>query len=145
MTRKKIPPLNIERIDGSGNLLFLSLIEYKHSHYLCVINHCGESDVEAYVLDYAEQNNINVANFLRFVTHWFYSAADKYPLSIEIAKNNLTKQFAPIFKTFDTAHVSRIVGSAFFFESLTKTKVKRRRTVPLPENVEIRFKKLLEA
>lgn len=140
MTKKRIPELKIEQISGTGSLLYLSLLEYKREQYLCVIDNITPTEIGAFVLDYADQENIPVKEFLSVVTHWFYSKSEKCPLSVEIARQGLTEGLAPIYKTFDATYVSRIVGNAFTYSAMNKSKVRRRRVVPLPEGIAIRLK-----
>lgn len=142
MAKKRIPELRIELINECGNLLYLALVEYKREEYLCVIDTITDSSLGAYVLDYAEQENVPVAEFLSLVTRWFYGSSDKHALSVELSRNGLTQVLSPIYKTFDAAYISRIVGNAFFHnEHVKKTKVKRRRVNPIPEGIAIRLKR----
>lgn len=141
MTKKKVPALKIELVNGRGNYLYLSLIEYKREIYLCVIDNISPSTITAFVLDYAEQENVKLNSFLSVVTKWFYSNSDKFPLSIEIARLGLTPHLSPLYKTFDTSYVSRIIGKGFSYESLEKSKVKRRRVINIPEGIPITFRK----
>lgn len=141
MAKKKIPELKLELINERGNLIYLSLVEYKRECYLCIIDNITDDGISAFVLDYAEQENVKIAGFLSLVTEWFYSSSDKYPLSVELAKRNLTDQLAPIYRTFDSTYVSRIIGQAFSYDKLQKNKVKRRRVIPIPEGIPIKFKK----
>lgn len=141
MAKKKVPELKLELINDRGNLIYLSLIEYKRECYLCVIDNITDEGINAFVLDYAEQENVKIATFLSIVTEWFYKSSDKYPLSVEFAKKNLTEQIAPIYKTFDSAYVSRIIGHAFSYVRLQENKVKRRRVIPIPEGIPIKLKK----
>jgi hypothetical protein len=92
-------------------------------------------------LDYAEQVNIPVPDFLSVVTRWFYSKSEAHPLSVEIARQGLTESLAPIYRTFDTTYVARIIGNAFVYDKMNKSKVRRRRVVPIPEGIAIRLKK----
>lgn len=141
MTKKRIPELKIELVNGVGNLLYLSLIEYKREEYLCVVDNIRFSEIDAYVLDYADQEKIDVKNFLQVVTRWFYAKSDVHPLSVEFARHGLTQWVAPIYRTFDSTYVSRIVGHGFSFDAMNKSKVRRRRVVPLPEGIEVVLKK----
>ena len=141
MAKKKIPELKIELINDRGNYIYMSLIEYKRELYLCIIDSVKPNEIGAYVLDYAEQCNIDLQKFFQFVTHWFYSKSDSHPLSVEFARVGLTEWAGPIYRTFDTTYVSRIVGQAFFYENIDKNRVRRRRVVPIPEGIEIRFSK----
>lgn len=121
--------------------MYLSLIEYKRDTYLCIIDEVTDESISAFILDYAEQENIKISNFLSFVTHWFYSNSDNYPLSTELAKSGMADQISPIYKTFDIAYVTRIIGNPFSFVKKVKTKVKRRRVAAIPDYIEIVFKK----
>jgi len=141
VAKKKIPELKIELINERGNLLYLALLEYKRENYLCIVDNVSPTEIGAYVLDYAEQENVPVQEFLSLVTHWFYSKSEAHPLSVEIARQGLTQALAPIYRTFDTTYVARIVGHAFVYEAMNKSKVRRRRVVPIPEGVAIKFKK----
>lgn len=141
MTKKKIPELKVELIKDRGNLLFLALLEYKREEYLCIVDNITPGEIGAYVLDYAEQENIPVQEFLSVVTRWFYRSSDRHPLSVEIAQQGLTEALSPIYKTFDTTYVARIVGNAFCYDKMSKTKVRRRRVVPIPEGIPIKLKR----
>lgn len=141
MAKKRIPELKIEEVNGRGNFIYLSLIEYKREEYLCVIDSVKSNEIGAYVLDYAEQENIDLSQFFKLATLWFYAKSDIHPLSVDFAKKGLTEWVGPIYKTFDTTYVSRIIGQAFTFENLDKNRVRRRRVVPIPEGIEIHIKK----
>lgn len=141
MAKKKIPDLDVERVNDRANMHFISLLEYRREEYLCIIDNIGPNEIGAYVLDFIEQEQIPASQFLSIVIEWFYSKSDKHPLSVEVARRGLTKAIAPIYKTFDTNYVSRIVGHAFQYDKMQKTKVKRRRITPIPEGIEIRLKK----
>lgn len=145
MAKKRIPELKIELVNDRGNLLYLALLEYKRENYLCIIDNITSSEIGAYVLDYAEQEDIPLAEFLSIVTKWFYGKSEAHPLSVELARQGLTGRVGAIFKTFDTTYVARIVGNAFTYDAMNKSKVRRRRVVPVPEGVAIRLKKLVAA
>lgn len=145
MAKKKIPELKIEPVADRGNILYLSLVEFKRETYLCVIDNVRPEEITAYVLDYAEQEGIDLQTFLSFTTHWFYARSEKVPISVALAKAGLTTWAAPMFRTFDAAYVSRIVGQTFSFEGEKKPKVRRRRVVPVAAGIEIKLKKPVTA
>jgi hypothetical protein len=89
VAKKRIPELKIETINDRGNFIYLALIEYKREEYLCVIDSVKPNEIGAYVLDYAEQENIDLAQFFQLTTLWFYSKSDMHPLSVEFAKKGL--------------------------------------------------------
>lgn len=139
--KKKIPPLYIEHVKDSVNLYYLSLIEYKRENYLSIIDNITDHEVSAFVLDYANQERINMVNFLSLVTNWFYKSAHLYPLSFELSKYGLTQQMSPLYRTFDKNFISRIVGHPFSFDMAPVTKVKRRKVTLVPSTVEIHLKR----
>jgi hypothetical protein len=141
MAKKRIPALKVELINERGNLLYLSLLEYKRENYLCIVDNITPSEIGAYVLDYADQENIPLQEFLSIVTRWFYGKSESRPLSVEIAQHGLTSQLAPLYRSFDTTYVTRIVGNAFSYDGMQKTKVRRRRVVAIPEGIAIKLKK----
>lgn len=141
MAKKKIPPLVVEDIKDLANLYYLSLIEYKRENYLVVIDNISDYEISAYVLDYAEQEGVDIKQFLSIVNHWFYKSANKYPLSFELARIGVLDRLSPIFRTFDIGFISRVIGHPFKFDLNTKTKIKRRKVVPPPSSVEVRFKR----
>jgi hypothetical protein len=144
MTKKRIPALKLELVNERGNLIYLSLLEYKREQYLCIIDNMTSSEIGAYVLDYAEQEDIPLQEFLSLVTKWFYGKSESRPLSVEIANYGLTERLTPIFRTFDTTYVTRIVGNAFAYNAMQKSKVRRRRVIPIPEGIEIKLRRVEE-
>jgi hypothetical protein len=141
MAKKKIPALKIEMVDEPVNLHIMALLEYKREQYLCVIDNISPTEIGAYVVDYAEQGNISVQDFLSVATYWFYSKSEQCPLSVEVARQGLTEILSPMYRTFDSNYVARIIGQAFSFEAMNTTKVRRRRVVQIPESIAIRLKK----
>jgi hypothetical protein len=141
LAKKKIPELKIEQVNEKANLHFMALLEYKRETYLCIIDQITPTEIGAYVLDFAEQEKVPLQEFLSVVTQWFYGKSDNHPLSVELASQGLTERCAPIYRSFDTTYVARIVGQAFTYEGMNKSKVRRRRVVPIPEGVAIRLKK----
>ena len=141
MAKKRIPELKIEVVNGRGNYLYLSLVEYKRETYLCVIDNIKAAEIGAYVLDYADQSGVEVSKFLEAVTRWFYAMSDNHPLSVELARHGLTKWAAGMYRTFDTTYVSRIVGQGFAYDAMEKSKVRRRRVIALPAGIEVKLKK----
>lgn len=135
---KKIPPLDIQEIKDTTNLHYLSIIEYRKDNHLVVINNITEEEITAYSLDAAQPSGIDINNFLSVVTYWFYGGRDNYPLSFEFAKRGLTAKLAPIYRSFDINHVSRVVGVPFEY-NLAARKTKRRKAVPITTMPELTF------
>jgi hypothetical protein len=137
MAKNSAPELCVE---DTGTASFISLIECKGQHYLCIIDRISQTEITAYVLDFAEAENIPIHHFLSIANIWFYGSSDRHPLSVELAKKGLTDVLSPIYKTFDINFVSRVVGTTFEFAD-SESKIKRRRAIPIAEGTPIRLKK----
>ena len=140
MTKKKIPDLIFEELRDSSNLYYLSLIEYKRENYLSIIDNMTENEITAYVLDFAQQENMDIKQIFSISNQWFYSNSNRYPISFEFAKLGINKKLSPIYRKFDINYISRIIGHSFCYNT-ESTKVKRKRAIPINESIEIKFKK----
>ncbi len=140
MAKKIEPKLQIEQLEGTGIVHYVTLLEYKKNPYLCIIDSMNENEINAYVLDLIEQYDIPVDKFFSAVTWWFYDASQKYPLSIEFSKRGISESLYPLYKTFEMSYITRIVGNTFKREEVPQ-KIKRRKVIPIPEGIEITFKK----
>lgn len=145
MSKKNAPPLVLEEIQDRANYLYLTLIEYKKEKYLTIIDNISGSDISAFVLDYADAENIDLAWFLSIANIWYYKSSEKYPLSFEFAKLGVKNKITPILRTFNIDYVSRMIGKIFVFDIDSKPKIKRKRVNLIPSSVEIKLKKNKEA
>lgn len=141
MAKKKIPNLIVERVSDIGSLYFLSMIEYKRDNYLTVINNIDEEEVGAYVLDFAQQEQINVQELMTVITRWFYQGSYYHPLSFEFSRLGLTPITNRIYKAFELTHVTRLVGNDFSYDLNASPKIRRRRASMIPAGVEVHLKK----
>lgn len=140
MPKKKIPNLIVEYAEDQGNYFFLSVIEYRKQNYLVIIDNIGEENVGAYVLDYAQQEGLDMKQLFSIITLWFYKGSSSYPLSFEFSKLGITPLTNRIYKNFETAHVTRLIGKDFRFDFESTPKIKRRRATFMPAGVEINLR-----
>ena len=138
MSKRKIPSLIVEHISDQGNLHLLSMLEHRRERYLVIVDNIDDENVTAYVLDYAQQEGIDLTSFIRIAEDWLQHGAESYPLSFELSRLGLTSAARRIYKTFDLAYVTRLVGREFMFDLTTPTRVRRRRASRVPAGVEIR-------
>jgi hypothetical protein len=141
MPKKRIPALVVERAEDQGNFFYLSVIEFRRENYLVVIDNITDDEVGAYVLDYAQQEGIDTKQLLSLITVWFYRGSQTYPLSFEFSRLGIAERTNRIYKTFELAHVTRLIGRDFTFDLLTPPKVRRRRVSKIPAGVEVRLKR----
>jgi hypothetical protein len=141
MAKKNIPPLIIEELQDRANHLYLTLIEYKKEKYLTIIDNIQGSEITAFVLDYAEAEEVDVNWLLSVANLWYYKSSNRYPLSFEMARIGAKNKVTPIMKTFNLDYVSRIIGKIFLYDTDAKPRVKRKRVAVIPTSVEIKLKK----
>jgi len=141
MAKRKIPALIIERAEDQGNYYFLSVLEYRRENYLVVVDNITDEEVGAYVLDYAQQEGMNLKDLMTVVTQWFYRASYRYPLSFEFSRLGISPRTNRIYKTFELAHVTRLIGKDYKFDLQVPPKVRRRRVNRIPAGVEIKLKR----
>lgn len=138
--KKKIPTLIVERACDPGNSYFLSLLRYRDVDYLVIVDNITEDEVHAYVLDYAQQEGINLSEFMKIVKMWYDESSTTVPLSFELSRLNLAGATSRIFKTFELAHVIRLIGNDFRYPHYEPPKVRRRKITFVQKCVEVRPK-----
>lgn len=131
----------VEFASDSGNLYFLTVLEYRRQNYLAIIDNVTSEEIGAYVLDFAQQERLDLRQLLNVITLWFYRGSDKYPLSFEFSRLGMTPMTNRIYKTFELPHVTRLIGNDFRFDLETPPKVRRRRVSLIPAGTEIRLKR----
>lgn len=141
MAKRKIPGLIIERAEDQGNYFFLSVLEYRRENYLVIVDNITDEEVGAYVLDFAQQEGMNLRDLMTLITQWFYRASHRYPLSFEFSRLGVAQRTNRIYKTFELAHVTRLIGKDYKFDLLVAPKVRRRRVNKIPAGVEIKLKR----
>ncbi len=140
MSKRKIPSLIVEHVSDQGNLHLLSMLEHRRDRYLVIVDNLDSEHITAYVLDYAQQESVDLITFIKIAEEWLQRSGGKYPLSFELSRLGLTNVAKRIYKTFDLAYVTRLVGRSFSFDLTTPTRVRRRRASRVPVGVEIRPK-----
>jgi hypothetical protein len=116
------------------------MLEHRRERYLVIIDNIDDEIITAYVLDYAQQEGVDLITFINLAEHWLKASDGKYPLSFELSRLGLTNTARRIYKTFDMAYVTRLVGRSFSYDLTTPTRVRRRRASRVPAGVEIRPK-----
>jgi len=140
MSKKKIPSLIIEHVSDRGNLHLLSMLEHRRDKYLVIVDNISADSITAYVLDYAQQEGVDLSAFILVAEKWLETSNNEYPLSFELSRLGLTDTVRKIYKTFDLAYVTRLVGRSFEYDLTTPIRVRRRRASRVPAGVEVKPK-----
>lgn len=140
----KTQPIIFEELQNEKNSLYMTLLEYKKIKYLTIVENIVDNEIQAYILDNLAAEGIDQDWFLSIATKWFYSSSHKYPLSFEFAKIGSGDVVKKLLKTFNINSTSRIIGKLFIYDINSKPKIKRRKVIPISENIEIKFKPLVK-
>lgn len=130
----------MEQVSDAKNLHLLTLLEHRREQYLVIIDNITDTQVTAYVLDYAKQEGINPLMLIQLAKEWLEKTNGEYPLSFELSRLGLTSVTRQIYKTFDVSHVTRLVGLPFVFNLTTPLRVRRRRASKVSAGIEVRPK-----
>lgn len=141
--KKRIPPLIIDHHETINNLYLLSMIEYNRQEFTCIIDNITNTEVKAFVLDnHIAQQGISPEELISEAIFWYYDASAKYQFSMQLAKRGLSNLAIPFYKTFAINNIARVVGRVFYYPEHHKTKVKRKRVLPISEGIEIHLKRI---
>jgi hypothetical protein len=141
MSKRKVPTLIVEQASDQGNFYYLSVLEFRRENYLVIIDNITETEVGAYVLDFAQQEGMDLRDLMSLVTLWFYSGSHRYPLSFEFSRIGISSATNKIYKTFELAHVTRLIGKDFRYDFAATPRIKRRRVNKIPAGIEIKLKR----
>lgn len=116
------------------------MLEHRRDRYLVIVDNISDDIITAYVLDYAQQEGVDLITFINIAEEWLGRSEGGYPLSFELSRLGLTGAARRIYKTFDLAYVTRLVGRSFSYDLTTPVRVRRRRASRVPAGVEVRPK-----
>ena len=130
-------PLIFEELSDNSNYIFLTLIEYKGTRYLTIIENVVGQEIHAYVLDKVTAQGLDLKLFMEIALKWFYSNSENYPLSFEFAKLGLSEVTKPVLNVFNVNAISRIIGKLFTYETKPTFKTKKRKLNPISKETKI--------
>ncbi len=137
-TKKNAIPLFVEPHpkDYTG-LPFITLIQYRKTPLLAIIDNITDSMIQAYVLDWCGPEDIREDILLTIVSDWYYNNRQNYPISVEFARRGMTDQLSKIYKTLNIEFISRVIGPINKFSMTTVKSVKRRRKKVISDGIEV--------
>jgi len=125
--RNKIVPLIREPHPSDYNgLPFLTLIEYKDTPYITIVDNYLDKVLNVYVIDMCDAEEINKEILLLAGMDWWSNYKNQIPFSFYLSRNNLTDTCYKAFRTFQTEHITRAIGPVPVFKMDGMVSVKRR-------------------
>lgn len=121
---------------------FITLIRYNDINYLTIVDNTDKKFINCYVLDLCKTVDIQEDTVIEIAEQWYDSSREKYPVSIEFSKRNITEDMSKILRSFSIEFVTRVIGPLPHFNMKGTVKVRKRKRKPLPDGVKIIQKKL---
>jgi hypothetical protein len=116
---------------------FITLIEFKGEPFVTIIDNYHGKSIKTLVLDYCNAENVDEEMIITIAEQWYTHSSSKYPVSFEFSKRDLTSQISPIYRTFNTEFISRVIGPVPVFNMDKVSKVQRRKRKIISPNIEI--------
>lgn len=132
-TKQKIPLIIEKHPETYTGLPYITLIEYRKSLLLCVVDNTTDSHIHAYVLDLCGPENVSEIQLLEVVENWHQDKDKQYPVSIEFSRHGLTTAVTKVYKSLNIEFVSRVIGPAPEFDMAGSKRVVKRKRKPIPQ------------
>lgn len=114
---------------------FITLLKYRESHFLTVVENTLGKIIKAYVLDLCGPENIDEEKLIGIASQWYENSKDQYPISFEFSKYGISNETSKILRTFNVEYITRVIGPLPNFEMNSVQTVKRRQRKSIPVNV----------
>jgi hypothetical protein len=136
-TKQNVPLIVEAHPQGYTGYPFITLLQYNQNHILTIVDNADDKNINAFVLDLCGPENVDEEHFVGIAAEWYRNSRDLYPLSIEFSKQGISHETTRIYKTFQTEHITRVIGPLPSFDMGTTVQVKRRKRKPLSSNIQI--------
>jgi len=136
--RTKPVPLVVEPhpADYSG-YPFITLIQYRNQHFLTIVDNSDNESINAFVLDLCGPERVDEEMIINVANEWYRLNKDRYPISFEFSKRNISSETSKLYRTYNVEFISRVIGPLPCFPMNNIKSIKRRRRKPIPAGVEI--------
>lgn len=141
-TKKKarvnaVPLIVEDHPDEYEGYPFITLIQYRRSHVLSIVDNSDEQSIKSYVLDLCGPERVDEQKVIEIAASWYKTNRANHPLSVEFSRKGFTAEAGRIYRTFNIEFVTRVIGPLPRFEMSETIKVKRRKRKSVPTGVEV--------
>lgn len=130
--RQKIPLIIEKHPETYNGFPYITLIEYRKSLLLTIVDNTTPTHIHAYVLDLCGPESVDEVQMLEIVDEWFNEGTRQHPVSIEFSKRGLTPHTTKIYKSLNIEFVSRVIGPAPVYDMIGSKRVNKRKRKPIP-------------
>jgi hypothetical protein len=122
---------------------FITLIQYRDQHHLTIVDNATQKTIKVFALDLCGPEQVNEETIINVANQWYLNNKDRYPLSFEFSRLQLSEMVEKVYRTFNIEFVTRVIGPLPKFEMAEVHKIKRRRRKVVPIGMEIHDKRIL--
>lgn len=136
--RANAVPLIVEdHPDDYDGYPFITLIQYRRSHVLAIVDNSDDQTIKSYVLDLCGPERVDEERVIEIAASWYKQHKTEYPLSVEFSRRGITPEVGRIYRSFNVEFVTRVIGPLPRFEMTETIRVKRRKRKAVPTGVEV--------
>lgn len=137
-TRANTVPLIVEdHPNDYEGYPFITLIQYRRSHVLAIVDNSDDQSIKSYVLDLCGPERVDEQKMIEIAAVWYKNHKAEHPLSVEFSRRGITAEAGRIYRTFNIEFVTRVIGPLPRFDMMETVRVKRRKRKPVPTGVEV--------
>jgi len=134
-------PLIVENHpDNYDGYNFITLIQYRKTHYLTIIDNVTDKNFQLFVLDYCGPSKISEEAVITVAQDWWENKQEQYPVSFAFSIAGITNMTSMIYRTFNIEYVTRVIGPLVRFEMQEVQSIKRRKRKIVQPGVEVHNK-----
>lgn len=119
---------------------FITLLQYNKDHLLTIVDNSDDTTITAYVLDMCGPEHIDEEMIIDSTREWYTNRRERFPVSFEFSRLNLTEITSKIYRTFNVDYITRVIGPLPSFTMAASKNVRRRKRKALPTNIPIQKK-----
>jgi hypothetical protein len=111
---------------------FITLIQYRKSPMLVIVDNADDEVIRAYVLDLCGPERVDEELMIQTASEWYDTNRVNFPISIEFSRRGMTPMTTKVYRALNVEFVSRVIGPVPKYPMNTVKSIKRRRRKTLP-------------
>ncbi len=136
--RANAVPLIVEdHPDDYEGYPFITLIQYRRSHVLAIVDNSDDQAIKSYVLDLCGPERVDEQKMIEVGAYWYKHHRNAHPISVEVSRKGIPGEAGRIYRSFNIEFVTRVIGPLPRFEMTETVRVKRRKRKSVPTGVEV--------
>ena len=116
---------------------FITLIQYRKSPMLVIVDNADDESIRAYVLDLCGPEHVDEEAVIHAAAEWYATNRPSYPISVEFSRRGMTAMTSKVYRALSVEFVSRVIGPVPMYPMGAVKSIKRRRRKPISQNVEV--------